>query len=144
VTPAPVGTTADSAAAAGFRALIAATPGAARYCLAIGNPPFYRDPGAPGVPSSLDASEPLLALVAQGRPRGAPPLAPASACEREPAPSAARIEISHLLPLGETAVHITATASSREERLLYACRVVRPRGGEWVAAEPCRRVGIID
>jgi hypothetical protein len=62
----PSGTTADSAAAAGFNALIATAPGAARYCLGIGNRAIYQDPTS-GVPTSFDASLSLLALVDAGR-----------------------------------------------------------------------------
>lgn len=137
----PTGTTADSAAAAAFLALIDATPDAERYCLAVGNPAFYRDPGAPGVPSDVDPSPALLALARQGRARDGAPLAPASTCER--ASGNARVEISHLLPLGDTLVHVTAMAGSRAGRFLYSCRVVRRRG-MWMPAAPCRRDGIVD
>jgi hypothetical protein len=142
--PPPTGTAADSAAAAGFRALIAATPGARRYCLAVGNPAYYHEPGAAGVPASVDASPRLLALVASGRPPGAPPLVAASDCARDRPADAAGIEIDHLLPLGDSAVYVTATAGSRAGSFAYDCRVRRRRpGGRWVSA-PCRQVGIFD
>jgi hypothetical protein len=139
----PSGTTADSAAAAGFHALIATAPGAARYCLAIGNPAIYRDPTS-GVPTSFDASPSLLALVDAGRPPAAAPLAGLSACgSNGPSASDAEIVISHLLPLGDDVVHITATVMSRDGDYDYACRVQRRRA-HWSAAQPCRLTGMSD
>jgi hypothetical protein len=135
---------ADSTAAAGFRALVAATPGVATYCLAFGSPDFHQD-SISSAKKSYDASSAVLALLDGGTSADTVLFRPRSECERRHQAGAAMLWISHLLPLADSSVHVTATAYSPSSRLAYACRVRRVSGSVgWGTAAPCEVTGIID